>query len=139
MSPRARTALAWAPAVAYMAVIWVMSSFSHIDLPVQEFPLADKGVHAVEYGVLAVLVAYAVQQTFPARHLARTAIVSVLFVVGWGVLDELHQAFVPGRSSDVLDVVADAVGGTAGVALHGLLYTGAKLYRARARAGAEVR
>jgi len=139
VTPRARIALAWAPALLYMALIWVMSSISHIDLPVGSFPLADKGVHAVEYCFLAVLVAYAVRQTFPERHLARTATVSVLIVVSWGVLDELHQAFVPGRSSDVLDIVADAVGGSVGVALHGALHSATKLLRARARATTQAR
>jgi VanZ family protein len=28
----------------------------------------------------------------------------------WGILDEVHQAFVPGREASVFDGVADAVG-----------------------------
>jgi len=30
------------------------------------------------------------------------------------VLDEIHQAFVPGRSSDLADLVADGLGACAG-------------------------
>jgi VanZ family protein len=33
------------------------------------------------------------------------------------VLDEIHQAFVPGRSADLLDIVADSVGVTLGTLL----------------------
>jgi VanZ family protein len=35
----------------------------------------------------------------------------------YGVSDEFHQSFVPGRSPDRFDVVADCVGATIGVAL----------------------
>ncbi|MGB5337658.1 MAG: VanZ family protein [Gammaproteobacteria bacterium] len=31
--------------------------------------------------------------------------------------DELHQLFVPGRSADIFDVLADAVGGLLGAGL----------------------
>jgi VanZ family protein len=34
----------------------------------------------------------------------------------YGVSDEFHQSFVPGRSPDRFDVVADCVGATIGVA-----------------------
>jgi VanZ family protein len=39
-----------------------------------------------------------------------------LAVVAFGISDEWHQSFVPGRSADVLDVLADAAGGALGVA-----------------------
>jgi VanZ family protein len=30
--------------------------------------------------------------------------------VAWGVFDEAHQSFVPGRTADILDLLADATG-----------------------------
>ena len=38
----------------------------------------------------------------------------VLLATLFGVTDEIHQYFVPGRQADVFDVVADAVGALAG-------------------------
>jgi VanZ family protein len=37
--------------------------------------------------------------------------------LGFGVSDEFHQAFVPGRSVEILDGVADLVGGFLGAVL----------------------
>ncbi|MDH3980911.1 MAG: VanZ family protein, partial [Gammaproteobacteria bacterium] len=43
----------------------------------------------------------------------------------YGVLDEFHQSFVPGRNADVLDVLADASGALLGAGL--LFFTVRKL------------
>ena len=36
---------------------------------------------------------------------------TVLLTVCWAALDELHQAFVPGRGAHVTDVLIDSLGG----------------------------
>lgn len=110
MSRRASLLLAWAPAALYMAAIWALSSFRLAGLPIDRFPLGDKGVHFIEYGLLGLLLAHAMFRTWPRHHPARTATLAVLVTVLWGFVDEIHQAFVPGRSSDVLDLVADTAG-----------------------------
>ncbi len=56
---RLAVALAWLPAALYMALIWTISSLSLTDVSVSRVPLGDKGVHFVEYGVLAFLLAHA--------------------------------------------------------------------------------
>lgn len=109
--------LAWAPAALYMLLIWTLSSFSVIDFPTESFPLRDKGVHACEFLVLGFLVTHAWLRTAPGRPLLRVALVSWSFAVMWGLLDEIHQAYVPGRSSDIADLVADGVGAAVGVTL----------------------
>ncbi len=107
-------ALAWAPAALYMALIWGLSSFALAGLPIERFPLGDKGVHFIEYGLLGGLLAHACFRTWPRHHVLRTATLAVFVTVLWGFVDEIHQAFVPGRSSDVLDLVADALGASVG-------------------------
>ncbi|MDQ3035522.1 MAG: VanZ family protein [Myxococcota bacterium] len=109
-----RIALAWLPAFLYMALIWALSSMSTIDLPIDEFPFRDKGIHAVEYLILGFLVTHAALRSWPERSRARLAAVALLVTCGWGVLDEIHQAFVPGRSPDLLDLVADLIGALIG-------------------------
>ena len=44
------------------------------------------------------------------------AALGALVSVAYGVTDELHQAFVPGRTPDAWDVVKDFVGAVAGSA-----------------------
>lgn len=112
---RARSiALAWLPAVLYMALIWALSSMALGELPIDRFPFRDKGLHLVEYLVLGFLVTHASLRTWPDRPRARIAAVALLVTCAWGVLDEIHQAFVPGRSTDLADVVADLMGALIG-------------------------
>ena len=99
----------WIPALAYMALIWVLSSLPTI-ASLEQVPFKDKGVHFVEYGTLAVLLCYAIRGTWPLRSLWFTAFYGFVGTVLWGMLDEIHQAYVPGRSSDPMDVLADTIG-----------------------------
>ena len=71
---------------------------------------ADKLVHVTMYAVLAWLSARAL-----ALPSTRGALIVVASVAAFGVLDELHQHFIPGRSTDVSDLVADIVGACVGV------------------------
>lgn len=113
-----RTALAWLPVVAYSALIWTLSSQT-LDIKLDDVPFRDKGVHFVEYGVLAFLMSHAVQVSWPsARH---RVLVAFWLTFALGFSDELHQAYVPGRSSDVMDLVADAIGAAIAITLYQLL------------------
>jgi VanZ family protein len=128
-----RIALAWAPAALYMAVIWVVSSMEQPSFPIHLFPLRDKGVHATEYAVLAFLLGHACVRTFDRHPRLRVALAAVVLTFLWGFLDEMHQAFVPGRSADLLDLVADTVGAVTGV---GVRMTISRLATRRAPEGA---
>ena len=111
----------WRFALAYMALIFVISSFE-VDVPaVRHFPLGDKGVHLVEYAVLAWLCAAASSRTWPSASAWRTAAFAVFVSALWGLSDEIHQAFVPGRSPELSDVAADFFGSIVGAAGHHFL------------------
>jgi VanZ family protein len=115
-----RVALAWLPALAYMALIWWLSSIP-IELPLPSIPWRDKLAHVIEYGLLGLLVARAVRGTWPLLQPARAVLVAALITAGWGYLDELHQAFVPGRDANAFDLLADAIGAVLGAASYGVL------------------
>jgi len=100
--------VAWLPAALYMLLIWTLSS-RQLNLPLDKIPWQDKGVHAVEYALLGACFAHAVWISWPRRGV-RGWLSAWLFATSFGLLDELHQAFVPGRSADVLDLAADALG-----------------------------
>lgn len=40
-----------------------------------------------------------------------SGLVALFFTVFYGMVDEFHQKFIPGRTSDINDVIADTVGG----------------------------
>ncbi len=135
MSARAsRLALAWAPALAYMALIWGLSSIQIDVVRVSAFPLKDKGVHFCEYGALGFLSAHAVRTTWANRRLWRVYATAVLITFAWGILDEFHQAFVPGRFAEVYDALADLLGAMTGAAAYLFFFNLRARRRARRRA-----
>lgn len=118
MTPR--RALHWLPALAYMGLIFALSSI-RISAPlIRDVPFQDKGVHFIEYLVLGFLCAYAARRTWLDRAPARTILFGAFLAAAWGFSDELHQAFVPGRSADIVDFVADTLGASAGALLYAI-------------------
>jgi VanZ family protein len=67
-----------------------------------------KVLHLVEYGVLAALWIWGLRHgtDWPPRHVVVAAAVLTFL---WGVSDETHQSFVPGRTARVTDAIADLV------------------------------
>lgn len=110
---------AWAAAIGWMVVIFFFSSQPDPD-PVR-FGSYRLGIHKVahflEYAVLALLL---VRGSWHARF--RPAWWWALtFAVGYAIVDEIHQSFVPGRTPAALDVGIDAAGALAGLYLWRLL------------------
>lgn len=71
--------------------------------------------HFTVYFVLAILLWWALG----ALALSPWQRVTIAFAgtVLYGISDEWHQSFVPGRQPDVLDVITDAIGAAVGLAL----------------------
>lgn len=70
--------------------------------------LVRRGAHALEYIVLAILIANVFWQ-FGIRN--KNVIIYVLFIaLFYAVLDEFHQSFVKGRTSEVGDILLDFSG-----------------------------
>ena len=87
-------------------------------LPADELPAIDvwdKLEHALSYAVLAVLGALA----YAGR--GRSTVVLGVSLVAMGVVLELLQAFVPGRSTDPGDALANLIGVLAGLSAVSML------------------
>jgi VanZ family protein len=100
-----------------MLLIWLASSLPGV-VKFQYVPLQDKGVHFIEYGILAALLAHAMRGTWPEWRMRYVFVVAWAVAVLWGLLDEIHQAFVPGRVADARDLLADAIGALVGAGLY---------------------
>jgi VanZ family protein len=99
-----------------MTLIFVISSFE-VQVPgVRHLPFRDKAIHFVEYAVLGWLCAGAAARSWPTAATWRTLVFAVFVSTLWGLSDEIHQALVPGRSSELADVVADFIGSGFGAA-----------------------
>ena len=68
---------------------------------------SDKVAHFGAYAVLGALLTLAVGKPM----------VGWVLAVAYGISDEIHQAFVPGRFASVGDLVADALGAALGAVL----------------------
>ncbi|MGH9370551.1 MAG: VanZ family protein [Vicinamibacterales bacterium] len=104
--------LLWGPVVLVMALIYSASSMSDPGAP--PGGLSDKGAHFVAYGALGASLVRALAGGRSAAMTPRRVILAAVLATLYGASDELHQSFVPERSPDVLDLVADTIGGLAG-------------------------
>ncbi len=101
----------------WAGVIYYLSSQPGIDVPAL-FPGQDKLFHLVAFGLLGFLAMGAVKSGKEGYQVWQLWFVAAL-VTGYGLLDETHQYFVPGRTTEFYDVIADAAGGLLGA---GLMY-----------------
>lgn len=108
----------WWPPVLWMAVILVMTSWPKLELP-KVVNFEDKVAHFGGYLVLSVLTSRAAR---PSMHPRRTALTILASICVFALLDEVHQAWIPGRSSEVLDWFADILGGAVGLLIAPLLF-----------------
>jgi VanZ family protein len=92
-----------------MAVIFYVSSLHEAPLPEG---MSDKSGHSLGYIGLGLLVTRALVGGLPARVSWRVALAAIAITTAYGATDEWHQMFVAGRTSDLLDLYADATGAT---------------------------
>jgi VanZ family protein len=90
-----------------MAVIFYISSLNEPPLPED---VSDKSGHMLGYGALGFTVVRAVAGGLPRPITWRTAAIAIAITVAYGISDELHQAFVAGRTAALDDLSADAAG-----------------------------
>jgi VanZ family protein len=100
----------WVPVAIYMGAIFYVSSLTNPPVPAN----TDKPLHWLAYLGLAVLVVRALAGGLPRRIRGGVAATALAITIGYGATDEVHQMFVPGRTGDVYDLMADAAGALAG-------------------------
>ncbi len=96
-------------ALGWMAFIyWESSGPITLDIP-ELFPHEDKLFHAVAFGLLAMcyLGSFPLGNSGYHRH---HVIWAIALATLYGAFDEWHQSFVPGRTADAADLLADAIG-----------------------------
>ena len=124
----------WGPATAWAVLIWVFSTehfsgaeTSRIIVPLLQWLLPGaahetlevlhfairKSAHFIEYFIFSLLVLRGIRGERTGWILA-WGLAAVAIAAGYAALDEVHQAFVPGRTAAVRDVLLDSLG--AGVA-----------------------
>jgi VanZ family protein len=99
----------WLVPVGVMACILAGTSWPHPPSMPHE---SDKVIHFTSYATLAASVGWAARTRQFRRILGWVAVVSFL-----GAADEWHQQFIPSRSMDLRDWMADTAGAVTGLSL----------------------
>ena len=103
----------WLPVILYCLLIFIQSSYP----ATQSLPSIshlDKLAHAGAYALLGFLFYRAYLTTGINRQSMALLILSVLSASAYGISDEIHQYFVPSRTADIVDVLADVAGSVLG-------------------------
>ena len=114
MSPRVQW-LRRGAVLAWCAVIFSLSAQSGLLGPglFDIVPFIDKIGHFVLYAVLGFLAVAAFRnESWPFLR-THAVLLAVVFASLYGISDEWHQSFVPGRQTDILDWLADTLGAVA--------------------------
>jgi len=141
-NPRGRLArilYIWGPSLAIMAAIFGMSSRSDLGGPdgladlLRQWALRWPGLtpiidavllvhryeswvgHFVAYALLALAIVWGLHRQWPTGR--RHWIVAWSLALLYGISDEWHQSFVPGRTPDIRDVITDAAGAAVALAI----------------------
>jgi VanZ family protein len=102
-----RKVLFFVPAILYYALIFILSSL-RVKGQVS-IPFFDKGLHLVEFALLGFLLSLGFFLGFGSSVRVKSVLTLAIGIL-LGCLDEIHQYFVPERSFEVLDMVADSIG-----------------------------
>jgi VanZ family protein len=108
------------PAPLIAAFIWFLSSQSILPQP-KGILGWDKLQHVLAYAVLAAAVGFWPSGAFWGRRPALALLFTALAASAYGVIDEAHQYFVPGRNCNVWDWIADTLGAVSGASAMAVL------------------
>ena len=97
------------PLAIHWISIFILTSLPDKDLP--SFELHDKWKHFIAYFVLSFFLTLTlrVQNRFKKAKLNFT-LYTLLITLIYSTFDEIHQAFIPGRSAEILDWIANLIG-----------------------------
>lgn len=99
------------PVIIFCLVIFIESSIPSDAFPILEFEWSDKIIHFLIYLVLFFTFNFSFSNQdkfFLIKMHSLSA--SLFFTALYGATDEIHQFFVPGRTCDIYDWIADVFG-----------------------------
>jgi len=102
--------LYWLPVILWAAIIFTFSAnptTSTSEIHWQDF-LIKKTLHILFFGTLATLLYRALRVSGVGKFRAGYTTIIITFL--YGVTDEIHQSFTPGRMPRVYDVAFDTIG-----------------------------
>jgi VanZ family protein len=106
----------YGPAIAWVILLFGLSSIPDLSPPLKIWKWEDKIDHTLAYLPLGWFLMRAF--AWNGRNMRKAFWLTLMIGTLYGISDEIHQYFVPGRDMNWLDAVADTIG----IALGGWLY-----------------
>jgi VanZ family protein len=101
----------WILVAVYTGGIFALSSVSTLPAPAAwDIPHLDKLCHATIYAGYTFVLIHALASTFNTRVVSRLILVAAMLAIAYGVVNEIHQLFRPGRTMSFADIGANAIG-----------------------------
>ncbi len=102
--------ICWFLTISYMGIIFYLSSLEGTDLiPLPQY--FDKAIHIFIYTLLAFLCSFSFRKSRVKKNIF---LLSFIITVFYGITDEIHQLYVPGREFTAGDILADSIGALLG-------------------------
>ena len=108
--------LVYIPLIVYWICLLIATSLPTADLP--SVAISDKLKHFGAFFGLSILLALTFHYQNKFLLFKKYFLVAALVITSlYGLLDEIHQSFIPGRYNEFMDWVADSLGAIAGILL----------------------
>lgn len=101
------------PMILIMGTIFFLSHQPGDVVPLPLIPGLDKAAHFCIYGLLAASVVLAHSSVSRTKNPRRVCLATLVVCLLFGISDEFHQSFIPGRFVSGADVLADMAGAVA--------------------------
>lgn len=98
------------PMILIMGTIFCLSHQPGDSLYLPVLPGIDKLAHLLAYGVLAAATLFAFGERWKTERAGLAVLITIIFCLLYGMTDEFHQSFIPGRAPSIVDIVADCGG-----------------------------
>lgn len=112
--------LVYFPLIIYWLILFAATTLPSADLP--KTGVSDKIEHFTAYMILAFLFNLTLMFQNKYSNLKKRAwLYTLIFILSYAALDEIHQLFIPGRDCDILDWLSDTSGVLLGLGIVKLL------------------
>jgi len=104
------------PLATYWLTIFILTSIPGRSLPKVILIFTDKAKHLIAYLILSFLLNFAIhfQKKFK-KYNNHSGITAFMIIAVYGLFDEIHQIFIPGRYFEWLDFLSDLIGALIGI------------------------
>ena len=99
-----------APAIVIAVTIFILSNSPHPGLPELGIEWEDKIMHISAYFAFGIALVLFFVVNLQVPEIKKVAFITIFIGSFYGLTDEFHQYFIPGRSSEILDWIADVLG-----------------------------